>query len=158
MLTGRRCANISTAIATIWPCMPRPCSEWRFTRLRTREKLNMIVTKYRAIPGRGRRKPDRLAQTAQQRLLVVLVRLRIRGPRLLSEASGPTDPKSRKASRLVKYLLNNRKHATYWNSTRDTAVIVEAFADYIAASGEAEPDLTLDIMYDGRTVKDRQNR
>ena len=26
------------------------------------------------------------------------------------------------APRLVKYLLNNRKHATYWNSTRDTAL------------------------------------
>ncbi len=33
-----------------------------------------------------------------------------------------TDPKGEKAPRLVKYLLNNRKHATYWNSTRDTAV------------------------------------
>ena len=35
-----------------------------------------------------------------------------------------TDPKGQKASRLVKYLLNNRKHATYWNSTRDTAIVV----------------------------------
>jgi uncharacterized protein YfaS (alpha-2-macroglobulin family) len=72
-----------------------------------------------------------------------------------------TEPKGRKASRLVKYLLNNRKHATYWNSTRDTAVIVEAFADYIAASGEGEPDLTLDILYDGQLHKqvriDKQN-
>ena len=33
-----------------------------------------------------------------------------------------TDPKGERASRLVKYLLNNRKHATYWNSTRDTAI------------------------------------
>jgi uncharacterized protein YfaS (alpha-2-macroglobulin family) len=30
------------------------------------------------------------------------------------------EPGSQKASRLVKYLLNNRRHATYWNSTRDT--------------------------------------
>ena len=64
-----------------------------------------------------------------------------------------TDPKSRKASRLVKYLLNNRKHATYWKSTRDTAVIVEAFADYLAASGEDRPDLTLDLYYDGQKAK-----
>ena len=34
-----------------------------------------------------------------------------------------TDPKGETASRLVKYLLNNRKHATYWNSTRDTAIV-----------------------------------
>ena len=35
--------------------------------------------------------------------------------------AAPT-PRRRSASRLVKYLLNNRKHATYWNSTRDTAL------------------------------------
>jgi uncharacterized protein YfaS (alpha-2-macroglobulin family) len=59
-----------------------------------------------------------------------------------------TAPQSRTASRLVKYLLNNRKHATYWKSTRDTAVIVEAFAEYLTASGEIRPELTLDIFYD----------
>jgi uncharacterized protein YfaS (alpha-2-macroglobulin family) len=64
-----------------------------------------------------------------------------------------TEPTSRKASRLVKYLLNNRKHATYWKSTRDTAVIVEAFAEYLTASGEDRPDLTLDIYFDGRKAK-----
>jgi uncharacterized protein YfaS (alpha-2-macroglobulin family) len=64
-----------------------------------------------------------------------------------------TDPTGEKASGLVKYLLNNRKHATYWNSTRDTAVIVEAFADYLAASGEAAPDLTLDIFFNNQKMK-----
>jgi uncharacterized protein YfaS (alpha-2-macroglobulin family) len=64
-----------------------------------------------------------------------------------------TDPTGTKAPGLVKYLLNNRRHATYWNSTRDTALIVEAFADYLAASGEAAPDLTLDIFFNDRKVK-----
>jgi uncharacterized protein YfaS (alpha-2-macroglobulin family) len=64
-----------------------------------------------------------------------------------------TDPSGEKASGLVKYLLNNRKHATYWNSTRDTAVIVEAFADYLAASGEAAPDLTLEIFFNKKKMK-----
>jgi uncharacterized protein YfaS (alpha-2-macroglobulin family) len=59
-----------------------------------------------------------------------------------------TEPGSEKSSRLVKYLLNNRKHATYWKSTRDTAVVVEAFADYLVNSGEDRPDLTLEIYYD----------
>jgi hypothetical protein len=53
----------------------------------------------------------------------------------------------------VKYLLNNRTHATYWKSTRDTAVIVEALAEYLSASGEDRPDLTLDIYFDGRKTK-----
>ncbi|MEJ2220730.1 MAG: MG2 domain-containing protein [Desulfobacterales bacterium] len=64
-----------------------------------------------------------------------------------------TAPSGETASGLVKYLLNNRKHATYWNSTRDTAVIVEAFADYLAASGEAAPDLTLDIFFNKQKMK-----
>jgi hypothetical protein len=63
------------------------------------------------------------------------------------------EPGSQKASRLVKYLLNNRKHATYWNSTRDTAIIVEAFAEYLIASGEDRPDLTLDIYLDDQKMK-----
>jgi uncharacterized protein YfaS (alpha-2-macroglobulin family) len=64
-----------------------------------------------------------------------------------------TDPEGQTASGLVKYLLNNRKHATYWNSTRDTAVIVEAFADYLAATGEAQTDLTLEIYFNNTRMK-----
>jgi hypothetical protein len=62
-------------------------------------------------------------------------------------------PTGETASGLVKYLLNNRKHATYWNSTRDTAVVVEALADYLAASGETQPDLSLDIFFNGTRKK-----
>lgn len=64
------------------------------------------------------------------------------------------DPQGRTASRLVKYLLNNRKHATYWNSTRDTALVVEAMADYLVATGEAQPNLQLEVIVDGETVKE----
>ena len=58
------------------------------------------------------------------------------------------------ASRLVKYLINNRKHASYWNSTRDTAIVVEAFADYLKASGEDKPDMTVKVLLDGKQVKE----
>jgi uncharacterized protein YfaS (alpha-2-macroglobulin family) len=64
------------------------------------------------------------------------------------------DPKSEIASRLVKYLLNNRKHATYWKSTRDTALCVEAFADYLRATGEMKPELTLEVLLDGKKQKE----
>lgn len=59
------------------------------------------------------------------------------------------EPKGEVAPRLVKYLLNNRKHATYWRSTRDTALCVEAFADYIRASGESAPEMTVEVWMDG---------
>jgi uncharacterized protein YfaS (alpha-2-macroglobulin family) len=65
-----------------------------------------------------------------------------------------TSPKDRKAARLVKYLLNNRKHATYWNSTRDTAVCIEAMAEYLKASGEDRPDLTVEVWLDGQKRKE----
>jgi uncharacterized protein YfaS (alpha-2-macroglobulin family) len=65
-----------------------------------------------------------------------------------------TNPRDERASRMVKYLLNNRRHATYWNSTRDTAVCVEAFADYLKASGEDNPDMTVEVWLDGKKYKE----
>ena len=65
-----------------------------------------------------------------------------------------TEPRSEIASELVKYLLNNRKHATYWNSTRDTALCVEALADYLRASGEDKPDMTVEVWLDGKKMKE----
>jgi uncharacterized protein YfaS (alpha-2-macroglobulin family) len=64
------------------------------------------------------------------------------------------DPKNEAAPGLVKYLLNNRKHATYWNSTRDTAVCIEAMADYLKASGEDRPDMTVEVWLDGKKQKE----
>jgi uncharacterized protein YfaS (alpha-2-macroglobulin family) len=63
------------------------------------------------------------------------------------------EPESEVAPRMVKYLLNNRKHSTYWNSTRDTALVVEAFADYLKASGEAKPNMSLTVSIDGEEAK-----
>ncbi|MEM9353891.1 MAG: MG2 domain-containing protein [Planctomycetota bacterium] len=53
------------------------------------------------------------------------------------------------ASRLVKYLVNNRKNAAYWKSTRDTAMVVEAMADYLRASGEDQPTAEVEVWVDG---------
>ncbi|MBN2218496.1 MAG: alpha-2-macroglobulin [Pirellulales bacterium] len=64
-----------------------------------------------------------------------------------------TDPKGEVAPRLVKYLLNNRKHATYWNSTRDTAICIEAMADFLKASGEDRPEMTVEVYFDGKLQK-----
>ena len=64
------------------------------------------------------------------------------------------DARGKTAPRLVKYLLNNRKHATYWRSTRDTAVCVESFADYLRSSGEMTPDMVVEIWLDGQKRKE----
>jgi uncharacterized protein YfaS (alpha-2-macroglobulin family) len=65
-----------------------------------------------------------------------------------------TDPRGKLASRLVKYVLNSRKHGTYWNSTRDTAFCIEALAEYLKASGEDRPDMSVAIALDGRKRKE----
>jgi uncharacterized protein YfaS (alpha-2-macroglobulin family) len=70
--------------------------------------------------------------------------------KLLSRA----DPKGDLAPALAKYLINNRKNATYWNSTRDTAYCIEALAEYVKASGEDRPDMTVAVLLDGRKVKE----
>ncbi len=65
-----------------------------------------------------------------------------------------TDPKGELAPLLVKYVLNNRGHGSYWNSTRDTAFCIEALADYLKASGEDRPDMTVAISLDGQKRKE----
>lgn len=62
-------------------------------------------------------------------------------------------PKSPEASGLVKFLLNNRKNSTWWTSTRDTAYCIEAMADYLKATGENAPDMTVEILVDGEVKK-----
>jgi uncharacterized protein YfaS (alpha-2-macroglobulin family) len=69
------------------------------------------------------------------------------------KALAAVDPKSDDAPRLVKWLLNNRRHGTYWRSTRDTAITVQAMGEYIRAVGEDEPDYTLTVKLDGKEVK-----
>jgi hypothetical protein len=72
-----------------------------------------------------------------------------------------TDPEGDVPPMLVKYLLNNRKHATYWKSTRDTSLCVEAFADYLRATKELDPEMVVEIWLDGEKQKevaiDREN-
>lgn len=60
------------------------------------------------------------------------------------------EPDNDTAALIVKYLLNNRKHAVYWRSTRDTAACIEAFAEYLAVSGENMPDMTVNVSVDGK--------
>lgn len=64
-----------------------------------------------------------------------------------------TKPKSPQASGVAKYLVNNRKHATYWRSTRDTAYCIEAIADYLRASEEDTPEMDVEVVLDGKVIK-----
>ena len=63
-------------------------------------------------------------------------------------------PDDARTSGLASYLLKNRRHATYWKSTRDTALAVSALADYLRATDELHPDLTATVLIDGRPVRE----
>lgn len=62
-------------------------------------------------------------------------------------------PKDADTRGLVKYLVNNRKHATYWESTRDTAFAIEAIATYFKASGEQAPEMEVEVMMNGKSLR-----
>lgn len=64
-----------------------------------------------------------------------------------------TKPESKQARGIVKFLINNRKNATYWNSTRDTSYCIEAIAAYMQASGESDPSAEVEILLDGKSYK-----
>jgi alpha-2-macroglobulin len=68
----------------------------------------------------------------------------------LLAAVKPKDPDTRD---LVKYLVNNRKHASYWDSTRDTAFAVEAIASYFKASGEDAPEMEIEVLLNGESLR-----
>ena len=69
------------------------------------------------------------------------------------KALATIEPRNDLAPRIVKWLLNNRKNGTYWRSTRDTAQVIAAMADYMRASGEGRPDYDLVVKLDGQEVK-----
>lgn len=58
----------------------------------------------------------------------------------------PNDPR---VSGLARYLLNNRRNASYWKSTRDTAIAVESLCEYLAQSGELNADVQFEVVIDG---------
>ena len=63
------------------------------------------------------------------------------------------EPKGEQAARLAKYLLNNRRNGTYWNSTKDTAAVIGALAAFVKASGEREPLTSIEVHVDGKMKK-----
>ena len=85
---------------------------------------------------------------------MVLVEQRHRGQRLGPQGPGDDETQNELGPRLVKWLLNNRRNGYYWRSTRDTALVIAALADYMRASGESAPDYALTVSVDGQPMKE----
>jgi uncharacterized protein YfaS (alpha-2-macroglobulin family) len=61
------------------------------------------------------------------------------------------EPKGETAARIAKYLINHRRNGSYWNSTKDTAAVIEAMAEFMKASGESSPKQTVELLVDGQS-------
>ncbi|MBI3096887.1 MAG: hypothetical protein HYY93_01375 [Planctomycetes bacterium] len=53
---------------------------------------------------------------------------------------------------LARWLLNNRR-GLRWKSTKDTAFAVNALCEYVKATGEINPDMTLTVLLDGKELR-----
>jgi uncharacterized protein YfaS (alpha-2-macroglobulin family) len=62
----------------------------------------------------------------------------------------PDDPRSAK---IVKWLLNHRQNGWYWRSTRDTAIVIASFAQYMRANRFDKTSYDLDVLLDGKVMK-----
>jgi hypothetical protein len=62
------------------------------------------------------------------------------------------DPENPTIDPAMTWLVRNRR-GSRWKSTRDTAVVIGALADYITARGEDKPAWTAEVRVNGQTVK-----
>ncbi len=61
------------------------------------------------------------------------------------------DPKSELVPRMVHWLSTVRQ-GNYWASTKQTAMVVFALVDYLALTGDLDPDMTLSLSLNGDRV------
>ncbi len=59
------------------------------------------------------------------------------------------EPKHKYIPMIIKWLVRNRQGAR-WYSTKDTAFCVYALAEYLQASGELDPNMTVTVTVDGK--------
>ena len=107
-----RCATSSIATARSSPSTPRRCSAWPCDKHRQKDKLAMILQNIEPVRRPGRREPDGLPQAARRATTGGTGTAARSRPTPTTSSCWPGPiPRARRRSRLVKYLLNNRKHA-----------------------------------------------
>jgi uncharacterized protein YfaS (alpha-2-macroglobulin family) len=64
------------------------------------------------------------------------------------------DPSNELGPKLVNHLLANRPGGRYWHSTRDTALVIAALAEYLTVQKAAVAECQVTIRIDGRIAKE----
>ncbi|MCP5109920.1 MAG: alpha-2-macroglobulin, partial [bacterium] len=54
------------------------------------------------------------------------------------------------------WLVQNRDRGTYWNSTKQTALVIYGLVDYLKTGGELAPEFTAEVTLNGRPVLTRR--
>ena len=118
-----------------------------------KEKLAMILQQHQPVRPAGRREPDGLAQPARG-LLVVLVRQRVRGRRLLPEAAGADRSQGRAgpAAGQVPAEQPQERHLLELDPRHGDRAS-RPWPTSCAASGEQRPEMTVEVFYDGKLQK-----
>ncbi|MEZ5351698.1 MAG: hypothetical protein R2762_03615 [Bryobacteraceae bacterium] len=61
-------------------------------------------------------------------------------------------PGSELLAKAAAYLVNHRSQGYYWNSTKQTAMVIYGLTGYMKASGELKPDFTVNVEVNGKQV------
>jgi hypothetical protein len=70
---------------------------------------------------------------------------------MLLESQLALDPRDPLVSSLAEFLVRKRS-GRWWNTTRGTAAVVTALADYAAATGELDASYTARLFLNGRQL------
>ncbi|MBM3735070.1 MAG: alpha-2-macroglobulin [Acidobacteria bacterium] len=66
------------------------------------------------------------------------------------------NPKSPLLPKAALWLVNHRTGGYYWNSTKQTAMVIHGLTDYLKHSGELQPNVALLVTVNGRQVLSRK--
>ncbi|MFN2493103.1 MAG: alpha-2-macroglobulin [Pyrinomonadaceae bacterium] len=61
-------------------------------------------------------------------------------------------PDSSLLPRVARWLVSNRSHSFYWNSTKDTAFAIFGLIDYLKVSQELSPEYDVEVYLNGENV------
>ncbi|HEY8188349.1 MAG TPA: MG2 domain-containing protein [Pyrinomonadaceae bacterium] len=61
-------------------------------------------------------------------------------------------PDSELLARVARWLVSNRGHSYYWESTKDTAFAILGLIDYLKVSHELSPDYDMEVYLNGENV------
>lgn len=56
----------------------------------------------------------------------------------------------------ARWLVSHRRQGYFWESTKQTAMVIDGLVDYLKASGELKPDLSVTVSIDGKQALSRK--